>query len=55
MTPGTVPPVAPNQPKTPQRTIRISDDLWARAQRRAAERGETLTDVVRRALEDYAR
>lgn len=55
MTPGTVADVAPNQPKTPQRTIRISDDLWNRAGQRAKERGEALSDVVRRALEHYAR
>jgi antitoxin component of RelBE/YafQ-DinJ toxin-antitoxin module len=45
----------PNQPKTPKRGVRIADDLWRAAQRVAADRGETLTDVIRRALEQYVR
>ena len=43
----------PNQPKTPHRTVRVPDDEWHAAQARAAELGETLTDVVRRALREY--
>jgi negative regulator of replication initiation len=43
----------PSQPRTPQRTIRIDDRLWHAVQTRAAERGETVSDVVRRALERY--
>jgi hypothetical protein len=48
----------PNQPK--QGTSRheisaIPDDLWARAQAVAAERGESLSAAVRRALELYVR
>jgi hypothetical protein len=39
---------------TPARSIRIPDDEWRAAQQRAAERGETLTDVIRRALKRYA-
>ncbi len=45
----------PNQPKTPIRSIRVPDDEWQAAQRRAAERGETVTDVIRRALRRYAK
>lgn len=45
----------PNKPKTPHRTIRISDELWQAAQAKAAERGETLTDVLRRSLERYVK
>ena len=45
----------PNQPKTPIRSVRIPDEEWRAAQERAAERGETVTDVIRRALERYAR
>lgn len=45
----------PNQPKTPQRTFRIPEDVYAAAKAKAVERGETLSDVVRRALERYAR
>lgn len=43
----------PNQPKTPIRTIRVGDPLWEAAQEVAAERGESVSDVVRRALERY--
>ena len=41
--------------KTPVRGIRVPDPLWHRAQARAAERGETLTEVVLRALHRYLR
>ena len=41
--------------KTPRRTFRIAEGLSLAAAKRAAERGETLTDVVRRALEQYTR
>lgn len=45
----------PNQPKTPARSIRIEDALWRKAQERAAERGETVSDAIRRFLERYTR
>lgn len=45
----------PNQPATPHRTIRVPDELWEAVQQVAAERGETVTDVVLRALTRYAR
>lgn len=35
------------------RAIRIPDDLWAAALAKAAERGETVSDVVRAALARY--
>jgi hypothetical protein len=38
---------------TPPRSVRIPDALWAAATARAAEKGETVTDVLRRALERY--
>ncbi len=40
---------------TPLRSVRIPDDLWAAALERAAENGETVTDVVLRALRRYVR
>ncbi len=43
----------PNQPKTPPRSVRVPDDLWSAARVRAAENGETVTDVLIRALEAY--
>ena len=43
----------PNQPKTPIRAVRVGVALWEAAQATASERGETVSDVVRRALEEY--
>lgn len=37
----------------PIRGIRIPDGLWHDAKRVAADNGETVADVVRRALERY--
>jgi hypothetical protein len=45
----------PNQPKTPNHTIRVDDELWRAALDKAHERGETLTDVIVRALKRYLR
>lgn len=45
----------PNQPKTPMKSFRIPEATYKAAQAKAAEKGETLTDVVRRALARYAR
>lgn len=47
----------PNQPRkdNPARAIRIPDALWEAAKKRAEEKGETVSEVVRRALERYAR
>lgn len=45
----------PNQPATPNRTFRCPDDLWEAAQRKAADEGETVTDVLIRALTRYVR
>jgi predicted HicB family RNase H-like nuclease len=45
----------PNRPKTPGRQVRVPDLLWQAAQARAAERGETVSDVIRRALHDYVK
>ena len=45
----------PNQEATPRRTFRSPDEIWEPAKRVAEERGETLTDVLNRALVIYAR
>jgi hypothetical protein len=45
----------PNQPKTKARGIRVPDDLWEAAKAKAAERGETVTDAIIRALRRYVR
>lgn len=54
MTPATVARV-PNAPKTPLKSFRIPEDLYRAAQQKAAEKGESVSDVVRRALERYVR
>jgi antitoxin component of RelBE/YafQ-DinJ toxin-antitoxin module len=41
--------------RTPPRSIRVPDDLWRAAMAVADERGESITDVLRRALERYVR
>lgn len=45
----------PNKPKTPLKSFRIPQDLYERAQRRADERGETLSHAIRKFLERYVR
>lgn len=45
----------PNQPKTVAHTVRVETDLWATARTTAGTRGETISDVVRRALTEYVR
>lgn len=49
--------VMPNQPRkdNPARAIRIPDELWEKAKKRAEEKGETVSEVVRRSLERYVR
>lgn len=37
------------------RSFRIAEDLYRAAKLKAAERGESLSDVIRRALERYVR
>jgi len=38
---------------TDRRSIRIDEKLWVAAQLKAEVRGETISDVIRRALHDY--
>lgn len=52
-TPAPSVPRVPNQPRTPKHGVRIPQDLWDAAKRVAADRGETLTDVIIRALKRY--
>lgn len=44
-----------NQPKTPARSVRVRAELWDAAKAKAEERGETVTDVIVRALERYVK
>jgi len=43
----------PNAPKTPTRTIRISDEVWLAVQKKAAKEGITVTKVILDALLVY--
>lgn len=43
----------PNSPKTPTRTIRVSDNLWSAVQKKAAAEKVTVTSVIIRALQNY--
>jgi predicted transcriptional regulator len=43
----------PNAPKTPTRTIRVSDDLWTTVQAKAAEEKVTVTSIIIDALQKY--
>lgn len=47
----------PNQPRPDNRPhmIRVPDDLWAKARARADEKGETVSEAVRKFLERYSR
>ena len=45
----------PNQPATPNRTIRVPDDVWEPAMAKAHAEGTTLTEVIIRALKAYLR
>jgi hypothetical protein len=47
--------MASNPTHTPPRSIRIEEALWRAAQEKTAQRGETVTDVVVRALERYVK
>jgi hypothetical protein len=42
-------------PATPKRSVRVPQDLWDAVRRIASDRGETITDVILRALRRYVR
>ena len=43
----------PNAPKTPTRTIRVSEELWSAVKDKAQIDGRTVTDVIISALKEY--
>ena len=49
---GTIPRV-PNQPKTPNRVLRVEETLWRAAQQKAKAEGRTLTSVIVAYLRRY--
>lgn len=44
----------PNAARTPGRNIRVHDDVWKAAQKRAKAEGTTVTAEVVRFLEEYS-
>lgn len=45
----------PNVPRTPLKSFRIPEDLYREAQQIAADEGQSVSDVVRKALERYVK
>lgn len=47
----------PNKPRegVRPRSIKVHDDLWIKAKARADEKGESLSEAIRRFLERYVR
>lgn len=45
----------PNAPRTPLKSFRIPEDLYREAQQIAADEDQSVSDVVRKALERYVR
>lgn len=43
----------PNQPKTPNRTIRVSDERWEAFRACAEHNGESMTDAICAAIDRY--
>lgn len=54
MTDGRLARVA-NQPKTPQRSVRVPDEVYLAAKAKAEADGETVSDVIRRCLDMYVK
>lgn len=45
--------MTPRRPPRKPRSIRVEDELWDAALRRAEERGDVLSEVIREALKRY--
>ena len=46
-------PKTPNQGKTPVRSVRVRDEKWFVGMAYANNDGETMTDVILRAIDDH--
>jgi hypothetical protein len=44
--------MTPRPPRKP-RSVKVEDELWEAAKRKADERGEVLSEVIRAALKRY--
>lgn len=47
--------MADSYERVPIRTVRVAEDLWQRARAVAKARDESLSDVIRAALERYVK
>lgn len=45
----------PNQPSTPTHSVRIPDEIWDAAVRKAIDEGTTVTEVILNALKRFLR
>lgn len=45
--------MSPNQPKTPMQTFRLPEDLRTRLRAAAEREGVTVTELLRRLVEEY--
>ncbi|MGV8973142.1 MAG: CopG family transcriptional regulator [Rhodoglobus sp.] len=45
----------PNQPATPQRSVRMSDETWEQIKTSAAAQGMSASELVREVVEAYLR
>lgn len=45
--------MAPNKPKNTAKNFRIDDDVWAEAKAIAAQRGEVISDEIRKFVHKY--
>ena len=45
--------VPPNQPATPTRSLRSPDEIWLPAKAKAADHGQTMTEVINEFLKEY--
>lgn len=43
----------PNQPKTPRRTFRISDEIYLATRKKVAEDGANITELIKEAMLQY--
>lgn len=46
-------PYSPRGTRVPARSVKVRDEIWQAAKAKAKERGETMTDVIVRKLEEY--
>lgn len=46
-------PRSPNGTRVPPRSVKVPDDRWFAAKAKAARKGETVTDVINRKLDEY--